>query len=155
MIEDIASFVVAILGIGLAVLFQMIKEGQFRRNSYDIQHSITLSSAEFCRGTPAPSFVVPCDSGPYPLLAFSILFLDCRLKSRAIVACGTDVMLLARASGEARITDVVSCHKLEDLRILRLGGLYGKVELGMERLWIERKYFNDVKAINRLPGSER
>lgn len=146
-LEGSATWIAGIISCFLALLCQMVKEGHFRRNSQDIQQCILRSSSDTCQ-TPVPiSVVIPCDQGPHPLLALPIPFLGSRLKSRAIILCDSELVLVSRASGEARITGVVSRYKLGDLHVQRLGGLYVKVQLGEEQLWVERKYFDDVRAV--------
>lgn len=135
-----------VLGIVLAMLFHIMKVGQFQRNSLDVQFRLTESASKFCQQTSRPLKVIPCDQGPYPLLAFTSLFLDFLLESRAIIICDDELILVARSPGEAHISNVISYHRPGALQVIRLRGLYGKVQLGTERLWIERKYFKDVCA---------
>lgn len=146
-LEGLFSLLGGVVLIGVIMLCHMITVGQFRRNSREVQYSLATASSSFLQATIEPRMVVPCDQGPYPIIAFASMLFDGMLKSRAIIVNGPVVFLISRKPGEAAIIGIVARGCRGDLHSVKLGGLYGKVQFGQERLWIERKYFAAVREL--------
>ncbi len=154
-LEGVSAWVVGATCVLLALVLQVVKEGGFRRNNRHAQEGLIDSSGTICArdGTPSSSvIVIPCDRGPYPPLVLISLVLDFLLKPRAIIFCDPQLVLVGRrVADEVDPLSVIFRGGRQDVHIQGLSGFYGKVEIGGETLWVERRYFEEVRQITIPP----
>lgn len=90
--------------------------------------------------------LIPCQRGPYPPFATGV-FLDLLTKGRVIIVTSSDVILADRSRNIPKIKGLVYRASIDQLQILNLRGFYGRLEFGGERLWVDRRWFAEVREI--------
>jgi hypothetical protein len=132
--------------VALVILFQLGKEGLFRRFSKGYARRLHSEAAAITGESSRSPTLIPCERGVYPPLA-TLLFLDVLTKGRVLIVTSSEVMLVDRYRNCPKMKDIVCRDNLDRLRILNLRGLYGKLEFGGEKLWIDRRWFSEVREI--------
>lgn len=95
-------------------------------------------------GQPHPKAVILCDQGLYPPLA-ALLFVDLFYRRRVLIWTGSAIQLFV-VGRKARV-NLVFQGSMDDLKVSRLHGLFGRAQVGPEKIWVNRRYFSDLGSI--------
>lgn len=104
------------------------------------------SAAAAINGASSPQAVIMCDR-LYPPLA-ALLFLDIFYPRRVLIWMDSTLWLY-EVGRRSRLKRLVFQGTTENLAVSPLRGLFAKVAIGDQQVWVNRRYFGDVRSITR------
>lgn len=131
------------------VVAQLAKEGFFRRNSRRYVEKLRDQGFQVAGMASPCQIVIPCQKGLYPPVA-SLLLFDVASRGRVLFVSKSGAALYERALDLPILERLVLRASVIEIRIINLRGLYGRIELGHEKLWVERRWFSQVRNMANL-----
>lgn len=122
-------------------------------NDKDTRTVLKQEVARFLQTDDRIEVVVPCQSGLYPGLAL-ITFLDLWMRERIISSTPTSLFLFDRERFKPTVKSLLFQGDKGTMKVLNLRGIYGRVEVAGEKLWVHRRFFSDVQLVAGLPSDK-
>lgn len=121
-------------------------------NDNDVRTVLRQEVARFLQTEDSIEAVVPCQSGLYPGLAL-ITFLDLWIRERVIASTPTSLLLFDRERFKPTVKTLLLQGDKSTMKVLGLRGIYGRVEVAGEKLWVHRRFFPDVRLVAGIPSN--